>query len=204
MRQIRPVIVVTVVLMVGLGSAAYGGDGLVKLSSAAPACTAIGGERFVDCGDGTVTDMDTGMVWLANADCIHLYVGTATWEEAFAAVASLSDGTCDLTDGSSPGDWRLPTQDELDVLMVTARIFNCGTASGPCVMNDFDSACYGDGSGSSFFNVRETNYWTATGSYFAMAGPIALGWDLGDCGGQMMRKDQAEGDVWPVRNIQAD
>jgi len=190
--------------MVGLGSAAYGGDGLVKLSSADPACSATGDERFADCGNGTVTDTDTGMVWLANADCLHLYFGTATWEQANAAVATLSDGTCNLTDGSSPGDWRLPTRAEFDVLLVTARTYNCGAASGPCIMNDWESACYGDGSQSSFYNVRETHYWTATGGYFGMVGTTSLSWNLDTCNQATLRKDTGGSDVWPVRKIQAD
>ena len=204
MRQIRPVIVVTVVLMVGLGSAAYGGDGLVKLSSAAPACSATGAERFVDCGDGTVADMDTGMVWLANADCIHLYIGNVSWADAVVAVAALSDGMCGLTDGSSPGDWRLPTNAELNTLISSARALNCGPASSPCITNDLDTNCYFDGSLSSFVNVREEYYWTATGIFAGMGGLVSLGFNLETCDSQMLSKANALAEMWPVRNIQAD
>ena len=62
-------------------------------------------KRYVDCGNGTVTDTVTGLVWLKQSNCLS----SADWEAAKKAVAGLKDGSCMLTDGSSPGDWRLPT-----------------------------------------------------------------------------------------------
>ena len=78
------VLVMAVVTSVGPASA---GDGLVALQTAAPACPDDSGDRYVDCDNGTVTDNETGLVWLANADCS----GTMDWFEAMAAVAGLSD-----------------------------------------------------------------------------------------------------------------
>jgi len=57
--------------------------------------------------NGTVTD--GGLVWLQNANCF----GTKNWQEAMSAAASLRSGSCGLTDGSTAGQWRLPTKDEL-------------------------------------------------------------------------------------------
>jgi hypothetical protein len=66
--------------------------------------------RYVDCGDGTVADTKTGLIWLKQADCL----GLNAWDDANKAAAALKNGDCDgaLKDGSSPGDWRLPTRDE--------------------------------------------------------------------------------------------
>lgn len=67
--------------------------------------------RWVDKNDGTVADTVTGLVWLKRADCIH-----ETWEEAVAAVKELSSGQCGLTDGSKPGNWRMPSRNEVESL----------------------------------------------------------------------------------------
>ncbi len=67
--------------------------------------------RFIDHGDGTVTDTMTGYVWLKRADCIN-----ADWAGALAAVAQLASGQCGLADGSQAGDWRMPNRHELESL----------------------------------------------------------------------------------------
>ncbi len=64
--------------------------------------------RITDCGNGTLTDSVTGLVWLSNPDCL----GALPWKEANDAAASLMDGDCGLADGSSIGDWRLPSAEE--------------------------------------------------------------------------------------------
>ena len=69
--------------------------------------------RYVDNGDGTVTDNLTGLIWLQNANCF----GTTTWDNALAASDSLANGLCGLTDSSLTGDWRLPNARELTSLV---------------------------------------------------------------------------------------
>lgn len=64
-------------------------------------------KRFADCGNGTVTDSASGLVWLRHGSCFG-----GTWAQANALAATLQDGQCSLTDGSRPGDWRLPTDEE--------------------------------------------------------------------------------------------
>ena len=57
--------------------------------------------------NGTVTDGN--LVWLQNADCF----GRMTWNDAMSKAASLKSGDCGLRDGSTAGQWRLPTKEEL-------------------------------------------------------------------------------------------
>ncbi len=65
--------------------------------------------RFTDNSDGTVTDDLTGLIWLKNANCF----GEKDWTTALSDANGLASGTCDLTDSSSAGDWRLPNRKEL-------------------------------------------------------------------------------------------
>lgn len=67
----------------------------------------------MDNDDGTVTDTRTGLIGLKNANCL----GAKTWEEAMSETENLADGSCGLTDGSSAGEWRLPTKEELQILI---------------------------------------------------------------------------------------
>lgn len=60
--------------------------------------------RFTDNGNGTITDNLTGLIWLAQADCL----GKIEWLDALAAANALADGACGLSDNSAAGDWRLP------------------------------------------------------------------------------------------------
>lgn len=69
--------------------------------------------RFTDNGDGTVTDYLTGLIWLKNANCF----GLKNWDDALGASNNLADGQCGLSDGSSPGTWRLSNVRELNSLI---------------------------------------------------------------------------------------
>ena len=73
--------------------------------------------RFTDNGDGTVQDNLTGLVWLKDANCL----GGPPWTDALSTANALSAATapaaCGLTDGSMPGDWRLPNLRELHSLV---------------------------------------------------------------------------------------
>jgi len=69
--------------------------------------------RFVDNGNGTVTDKLTGLIWLKNANCF----GTKTWQQALDSANNLANGQCSLTDGSTVGQWRLPNVKELQSLI---------------------------------------------------------------------------------------
>jgi hypothetical protein len=68
-------------------------------------------ERWIDNGNGTITDTVTGLVWLKKADCIN-----ADWAGALATVNSLASSQCGLTDGSAAGAWRMPNRNEIQSL----------------------------------------------------------------------------------------
>ncbi|HMA05716.1 MAG TPA: MopE-related protein, partial [Methanomicrobiales archaeon] len=69
-------------------------------------------ERFTDKGDGTVLDNLRHIRWLKDPSGIP----PRTWLEAVNTVAALGDGQYGLSDGSKPGDWKLPTVAEFNTL----------------------------------------------------------------------------------------
>ena len=79
--------------------------------------------RFIDNKDGTVTDSLTNLIWLKNSNCF----GMLDWKSAVQAAKGLKEGKCGpdptfvLSDGSSAGDWRLPTMSELCTLIDFSR-----------------------------------------------------------------------------------
>ena len=74
-----------------------------------PGCFDNSTNQYVDCGNGTMTDNVTGLIWMSNPDCL---VQAQTWADAKLVAASLKDKECGLRDNSKPGDWRLMTADE--------------------------------------------------------------------------------------------
>jgi len=64
--------------------------------------------RYVDCRNGTITDTVTGLIWLKQADCLE----AKDYAAANRVAATLQERRCGLRDGSSKGDWRLPTEAE--------------------------------------------------------------------------------------------
>ena len=65
--------------------------------------------RFVDNGNGTITDTLTDLVWLKNADCY----GATGWQQALDNARQLANGACGLDDSSASGAWRLPNRTEM-------------------------------------------------------------------------------------------
>jgi hypothetical protein len=91
--------------------------------------------RLLDCSNGTVTDSLTGLTWLQQTLCL----GPHDYESANRAAAALKDGDCGLTDGSSPGDWRLPTFAETTATLARAWALNC---PGRVFTNDEGTECW--------------------------------------------------------------
>ncbi len=72
--------------------------------------------RFIDNGDGTVTDSLTGLMWLKDAGCL----GKVIWQEAFNVVASLNTNPGNYACGgytATYNDWVLPSINELESLV---------------------------------------------------------------------------------------
>ena len=66
---------------------------------------------------------------------------------------------CSLTDGSSAGDWRLPTKTEWMAMVQSANNQNI---TNPSLTNDAGTAVWVSGAGSSFTNVQPGVYWAST------------------------------------------
>lgn len=137
--------------------------------------------RFINNGNGTVTDKLTGLIWLKNANCF----GQRNWADALTAAKNLASGGCGLTDGSVVGDWRLPSLNELESLVNLQQVNN---------------AVWLKGQG--FTNVLNYNgYWSAS----TYVNNPALAWvitiDYGTL--EPLDKDRASYyDTWPVRGGQ--
>lgn len=111
-----------------------------------------------------VTDNRSGLVWLKNADCLD---STTDWFTAMEFVAGLADLPadsrlagldCDLSDGSSAGEWRLPSPAEWEAMVEDAVEMGCS----PTITNDRGTACWAPFSiFSSFRAVRTSFYWSS-------------------------------------------
>ncbi len=140
--------------------------------------------RFTDNSDGTVTDNNTGLIWLKNADC----GGTKAWSTALTYCNSLSDGTCGLSDGSAAGNWRLPNLFELESLRDMAY-------SDPVLSNAAGTAKWTNGS--AFTNVQSGYYWSST----TYADYTNAAWNVGLRNGDVYYEYKPSTFyVWPVRS----
>ncbi len=201
-------------LSLGVG-AAWAGDGVVALQTADPSCAdPTNSDRYIDCGNGTVTDNATGLVWLQDANCIGSAgggVGTppgeVDWRTAMEFVAGLSDKPagsaaahdCGLSDGSSPGEWRLPSVEEWEAMVADAVALGCD----PTITNDagngcWDVACVTVGA-CSFSGVVSSIYWSASTRVSVPSTAWVAFLSFGTVGGGAKAADYY---VWPVRGGQ--
>jgi quinol monooxygenase YgiN len=132
--------------------------------------------RFTDNGDGTVTDNLTGLVWLKNANPF----GLRTWEQALKDCNSLASGSHGLSDGSKPGDWRLPNIREIESLVDYGSF-------GPCLPEG----------GKPFEGLRPSSYWTSTSVAWAPAEAMFIILGVGPV---IFENKEHPFFVWPVRN----
>ncbi|MDJ0722395.1 MAG: DUF1566 domain-containing protein [Desulfobacterales bacterium] len=82
---------------------------LLVVSLMATAGSVLAEDRFVDNGDGTVTDLERGLMWAQTDN--H---GNIDWKQADRWVRFTFPDTIE----ARHGDWRLPTLDELKSLYV--------------------------------------------------------------------------------------
>ena len=150
--------------------------------------------RFTKNEDGTVTDNLTGLVWLEDANCN----GLRNWASALTYVNTLYDGSiasggvggdCGLSDGSLPGEWRLPTAAESYSLAFMET-------QNPAIPNTAGTGQWTNGD--PFLNIVTGNvhWWTSTSLAWSTAS--AHGWFprslLSDVAGKSNTYY-----VWPVR-----
>jgi serine/threonine protein kinase len=142
--------------------------------------------RYIDNGDGTVTDNRTGLIWLKNANCF----GRQKWEKAMQLAAELADGECGLTDGSKPGDWRLPTIDELKAMRDTKY-------RNPVLSNAVGTDKWKEGD--AFSGVQSSIYWSST----PLATVTNYAWFVFFDGGYVDYYSKTNANyVWPLRGFQ--
>lgn len=92
------------------------------------------GPRFVDHGDGTVTDGETELMWTKDTQQI---MGRLTWQEAITA--------CNSLNYAGHHDWRLPQVKELQSMIDYGRENLPGLPPG-----------------NPFINVQNWYYWSST------------------------------------------
>ena len=134
-------------------------------------------------GDGTVTDQFSDLVWLKDANCF----GLTQWLTATDAPAGLRSGQCGLTDGSSSGDWRLPSREEWQ------GILSPGCENPPKIDGFF--ICFSLSGEQWAFDVQD-GYWSSTDS----GGTAWFASTL--TGGLTLVDKTSEAFVWPVRDGQ--
>jgi hypothetical protein len=149
--------------------------------------------RYVNCGNGTVHDTVTNLLWLRDGNC---FLVEMHWTDANNAVLGLEDGECGLTDGSSPGDWRLPTKEEWEVTVERAVALNCTYQNAPSLVNKPGTKCT-NVEWPAFNNIQTAKYWSSmTHPEFPFSAYYVTLYS-GDVSGNF-KTDTAY--VWPVRD----
>ena len=178
-----------------------GVPGTAAVTHAAPPCF-DNTNRYVDCGNGTVTDTATGLIWLKQANCFP----ALNYSAANQAAAGLADGECGLTDGSSVGDWRLPTMAEWQAAVARAVVLGCTAANGaqPSLTNDPGDSCYSAGA-TSFLGVSMSAALGAS-AYWSSSSTVSGASSFGDASLIFLSNGQPNQShkldprlVWPVR-----
>ncbi len=162
-------------LLVGL----INGLAITEVTAAPPAPVApiisSAATRFTDNNNGTVTDSITGLIWLKDANCNTV----KAWVDALTAVATLANGSCGLSDGSTTGQWRLPSRNELQSLI------DYYTTSNPALPSEHP-----------FTGVQSGFYWSST----TYAANTYYAWVVRLDGGNVGVLDKPVAySVWPVR-----
>jgi hypothetical protein len=175
------------------------GEGLVALQTADSACADESANTYVDCANGTVTDTRSGLIWLQDASCFEAAV---VFRDAIEFVEGLSDGYCGLQDGSSPGEWRLPSVAEWTLMTLDAVVLNCIGAFAPAITNDAGTHCWAQQVGeNSFLDIKSEQYWAAYNTPASVHGVhLGLGQLFETSGMDVKTTDLAY--VWPVRGGQ--
>jgi hypothetical protein len=146
------------------------------------------GDRFIDCGNGTVHDTATGLLWLKSLNCLP---DAMSWYDAQAFVANMRQGSCGLSDHSQRGDWRLPTSTEWSIVLKSS-------CSDPPKLEGKSGGCFSDLGGSWAVAVRSACYW----SFNTYApDPTTAEYGSTQTGGGGFFEKTFTCHVWPVRDV---
>ena len=157
--------------------------------------------RYEDNSDGTITDCRSGLIWLKNANCTDTAGGivknsdTLNWNNAVTWTAGLVTGICGLTDGSSAGDWRMPSKTEW---MAMVRSAQKQGFTYPPLTNRAGTAKWVPGD--LFDNVQASLYWSSSTN----ASSSTDAWVVYMSNGSLASsgKTSTLHFVWPVRSGQ--
>jgi len=147
--------------------------------------------RFIDNGDGTITDQLTDLMWLKDANCMkNNYPGVDTfntpngwvlWRDALAFVGGINSGTYPLC-STNYTDWRLPNIRELLSLIDYNNSYPALPSNHP-------------------FTSLESFYWSSTS--YTYIKPVTKAWYMdfreGVTVGIDGNKASEDYPVWPVR-----
>lgn len=116
-------------------------------------------KRYQDNGDGTVTDLNTGLMWelKTNVGDIHDKDTTYTWANAFSVfIAGVNSANF-----AGHNDWRLPNVYELYsiCLLEVGAITDVKATGAPYI----DQSAFGNATG----NFPGNSYWTQSSSYWS-------------------------------------
>jgi hypothetical protein len=148
--------------------------------------------RYIDNGDGTVTDNRSGLIWLKKANCF----GEQNWKEAKQSAANLANGQCGLRDGSRRGMWRLPSKEEWEA-MIDEKYVDRENYSQPAISNAAGTGPWKEGDA---FSGGQTGYYWSSTTY---ANNTDYAWyvNLG-VGGVGDGNKSSAFYIWPVRGGQ--
>lgn len=139
-------------------------------------------KSYTDNLDGTVTDNNTNLVWQKDHkdNC-----ATLSWEDALSYCSTLANGVDGLTDGSSAGDWRVPSNVEL----ITLADYSYPSGSylnSVFTQTGWNSTCY--------------RYWSST----TVPSDTSSAYSLSSSSGNIPIGFKADGDYYGVRCVRSE
>jgi hypothetical protein len=144
---------------------------------------------YVDNGDGTITDINTGLMWekLSDDGTIHDWDNQYSWDNAFAVkLAALNTGS----GFALHTDWRLPNKKELESI-VNAEVFT------PAVSLAFDTSCAPGATVLTGSCTQPKNYWSSSSFAINPLSAWGVDFDAGDSTGS------AKASLLDVRAVRA-
>jgi hypothetical protein len=108
--------------------------------------------KYVDNGDGTITDSNTGLMWekLGDDGSIHDKDNVYTWATAFTKVSGLNTANF-----AGHRDWRLPNHHELDSLVDLGK-------TDPAIDAAFNASCAPSCAVTTCSCTQSLGYWSSS------------------------------------------